>query len=359
MAPAIARTLGLFDGVERPAVDVLPRFLAGRSVLLVLDNFEQLLEAATEVAGLVRASPGSRFIVTSRAPLRVAGEQEYPVRPLAMDGRYAESAGSSDASTELFLDRARAVRPGWEPGPEAPLVNEICELLDGLPLGIELAAARLSLMPLRAIRDRLASHLPLPGSGPRDAPARQRTLEGAIQWSHDLLAPEDQRTLHQLAVFDGTFDAEQVAQVVLPTVGDGAAPDVLDRLTSLAERSLISRDLAPLGEDARLVASGIRFGMLRTVGAFAAARLVADGRRPMFGNGTPRRTGPRRGRRGSPEYRSAAAVARPFARDDANLRAALRWSIATGDVERAQRLIAALWRYWLLNGRSVRGRRLG
>jgi tetratricopeptide (TPR) repeat protein len=157
-------------------------------------------------------------------------------------------------------------------------------------------------------------------------------------------------------VFDGAFDAEQVARVVLPTVVDGGTPDVLDRLISLAERSLISRDLSPLGDDARLEASGIRFGMLKTVQSFAAARLVADGREADV-----------RERHAQAYVELAEAAARHLntgrqppwldrlARDDANLRAALRWSIATGDVERAQRLIAALWRYWLLAGRLAEG----
>ena len=217
VATAIARSLGLFDGVERPAAEALPGYLAGRSLLLVLDNFEQVVDAAGDVAALLRASPGSRFIVSSRAPLHVAGEQEYPVRPLPVD----EAGEPADASTRLFIDRARAVRPGWEPGPDASIVTEICQLMDGLPLGIELAAARLSVLPIAAIRDRLASRSPLPGSGPRDAPARQRTLDGAIEWSHDLLTPTDQRTLHALGVFEGTFDAHQAELVI----GPGAAPE--------------------------------------------------------------------------------------------------------------------------------------
>ena len=358
VAAAIARTLGLFDGAERPAAEALPAFLAGRSLLLVLDNFEQVLGAAGEIAALLRASPGSRMIVTSRAPLRVAGEQEYPVRPLPVAGAVDGTGGPTDASIRLFVDRARAVRPGWDPGADAPVVAEVCSLLDGLPLGIELAAARLSILPIGAIRDRLASRAPLPGSGPRDAPARQRTLEGAIEWSHDLLTPDDQRTLHELGVFEGTFDAMQVTRVAAADpAGDRAG--VVDRLVSLAEQSLISRDLASLGEDARLEATGIRFGMLTTVQAFAAARLGADGRDDEV-----------RGRHAQAYLELAEAAATHLRsarqpvwldrliRDDANLRAALRWSIATDDVDTAQRLLAAQWRYWLLDGRLGEGSRL-
>ena len=346
VATTIARALGLFDGVDRPAGEALPAYLAGRSLLLVLDNFEQVIDAAGDVASILRASPGSRIIVTSRAPLHVAGEQEYPVRPLAVD----EADGRSDASTRLFVDRARAVRPGWDPVTDAALVTEICQLMDGLPLGIELAAARLSVLPIAAIRDRLASRSPLPGSGPRDAPARQRTLEGAIEWSHDLLAPGDQRLLHDLGAFEGTFDAHQVALVTGPGAVGGSDP--IDGLVTLAEQSLIARDLGSLGEDARLEATGIRFGMLKTVQGFASERLIADGREAEIRD--------RHGR----AYLALVEAAQPnlnsarqppwldrLARDDANIRAAIRWSVAAGEVEVGQRFLAATWRYWLLTGR--------
>ena len=145
----IARTLGLFDGVERPAAEALPSFLADRSMLLVLDNFEHLLDAAGEVAALVRMSPASRIVVTSRAPLHLGGEQEYPVRPLTIGARCGRRRSGLDAAPQLFVDRARAVRPDWEPGPDMPIVVEICALLDGLPLGIELAAARVVVAPAR------------------------------------------------------------------------------------------------------------------------------------------------------------------------------------------------------------------
>ncbi len=350
VATAIARSLGLFDGVERPASAALPGFLAGRSLILVLDNFEQVLDAGGEIGALLRVSPGSRFIVTSRSPLHLAGEQEFPVRPLALDDAVDKGEARVDASVRLFIDRARAVRPGWEPGKDAPVVAEVCRLLDGLPLGIELAAARLSILPIEAIRDRLASRAPLPGTGPRDAPARQRTLEGAIEWSHDLLTPDERRALHALGVFEGTFDAQQVERVIGPD--DAAGADAVDRLVALAEQSLISRDLASLGADARLEGSGIRFGMLRTVQGFAAARLAADGREAGIRD------------RHALAYLELVEAAKPhlnsgrqppwldrLARDDANIRAAIGRSIATGQVEMGQRFLAALWRYWLLQGR--------
>ena len=146
----------------------------------------------------MRASPGARIIVTSRAPLHIAGEHELPVAAAARRRRgpvHRSGAGRA---------------PGWEPGDDAPVIAEICSLLDGLPLGIELAAARIGSLPPVGIRDRLAARLPLPGQGVRDAPARQRTLDAAVAWSHDLLDARLQRLLHELAVFEGGFDVEQV-----------------------------------------------------------------------------------------------------------------------------------------------------
>jgi predicted ATPase/class 3 adenylate cyclase len=350
----IARTLGLFDGVDRSAADALPAFLAGRSMLLLLDNFEHVLDAATDVAALVRVSPGSRFIVTSRSPLHLGGEQEYPVRPLGTTGALDGLGPNLDPATRLFVDRSRAVRPDWEPGSDLPVIVEICALLDGLPLGIELAAARMSLLPPSAIRDRLAARLPLPGSGPRDAPARQRTLEGAIDWSHDLLTSDEQAALHALAVFEGTFDVAQAEPVIADT--GAAAGDALERLLALGDHSLIARDQAPIGDAGKLVGSGIRFAMLRTVQAYALRRLEADGREADH----------RRRHAGAYLVLAEAAAPHLFAAgqppwidrltlDQPNLRAALRWSIDSGETELALRLVAASWRFWQTTGRLAEG----
>jgi predicted ATPase/class 3 adenylate cyclase len=331
----IARTLGLFDGPERPAADGLARYLADRSILLVLDNFEHVLGAAGDVASILRASVGSRVVVTSRSPLHITGEQEYPIRPLAV--------GSATCNV-LFQQRARAVRPGWEVGADTGLVEEVCGLLDGLPLGVELAAARISLLPVRAIRDRLAARLPLPGSGPRDAPDRQRTLDGAIAWSHDLLGSAEQRLLHDLSTFDGSFDVEQAGLV--------SDSDVFDGLATIVDQSLVARESGEGG-------SGTRFRMLQTIRAFAQARLIAEGREQEV-----------RGRHAI-AYLELAEHAAPYlpgtdqarwldrlSLDDANLRTAIRWAIDAGRVEIALRLVAALWRYWQLDGHLVEGRGL-
>lgn len=330
---AIARAMGLFDGPERSAADALLPYLADRSALLVLDNFEHLMGATADVGAILRASPDTRLVVTSRSPLRIGGEQEYPIRPLE-----TSASGATD-SVDLFVERASRVRPGFEPGADTAIVAEICELLDGLPLGIELAAARTSMLPLSAIRERLATRLPLPGPGLRDVPDRQRTLEGAISWSYALLAPERQRLLRELAVFDGGFDLEQVSAI------QGGA-DVLDGLLDLVDQSLLIRE--PGGE--------IRFRMLRTVGTFALRELEAEGRIPELT------------RRHALAYLALAETAAPhlpggdqpkwldrLGVDHANLRAAMRWSIEAGDVDVALRLLAGLWRYWQLGGHLADG----
>src|SRR4051794_23084233 len=328
----IARAVGLFDGPGRPASDALGHYLKDRAVLLVLDNFEHLLDAAPDVASILSASPGSRILVTSRAPLRVTGEQEYPLDPLG------------DACVRLFLERAGAVRPGWDPGPDGPVVEEVCALVDRLPLGVELAAARVAHIPLTAVRDRRAAPLPLPGSGPRNVPDRQRTLAGAIAWSHELLPPSSQRALHDLAVFEGGFDLDQ-AEAVIETDGDA-----LDVLVDLVDQSLVQRDVPDAS------GAGVRFRLLETIRGFALDRLREDGREAaarrrhamaylaLAESAAPNLPGP-----DQPRWLDRLTVDYP------NLRAAVRWSIEAEEVALAQRFVAALWRFWQQSGRLVDG----
>jgi predicted ATPase/class 3 adenylate cyclase len=357
----IARTIGLFDGPERAAANGLLPYAADRSLLFVLDNFEHLLDATGEVTTLLRASPASRVIVTSRAPLRIAGEHEFPVRPLTRaDGDptvATHELSPQDDAVRLFVDRAQAVRPDWQPESQLPVVREICHLLDGLPLGIELAAAPMSLLPAAAIRDRLAARMPLPGSGPRDVPVRQQTLDAAIGWSYDLLSPEHRRFLDQLSVFDGGFDADQAAAVA--TFGDPVTVDVLDGLMSLADQSLVLRDPDPRAEAMAGTATGIRARLLSTIQAFAARRLVADG---------TERAVRRLHALAYLDLAEAAATNLPgpdqprwldrLALDHANLRAALRWAIDSGEMDIALRFLPALWRFWQLDGHLHEGRSL-
>ncbi len=345
VAPLVARTIGLFDGTVRSAIEALPTFVADRSMVFVVDNFEHVLEAAGVVGDLVRWSPGSRVVVTSRAPLHLGGEQEYPLGPLS-------TGPDGNAAGRLFLERAQAVRPGWDPGSDGPVVAEICALVDGLPLGVELAAARVSLLPPATIRDRLAAHLPLPGTGVRDAPARQRTLERAVAWSHDLLPADLQARFHRLAVFEGGFDVEQAGPVMrdpdaAPTGDDG---DVLDDLARLADENLIARDPSTVG---------VRFRLLRTIQSFATARLVGDGDEPAV----RRRHADaflalaREAQRHESDADRAAWLDR-LATDEANLRTAVLWAIDAGEADLAMQLVAALWRFWQADGHLTEGRQL-
>jgi predicted ATPase/class 3 adenylate cyclase len=337
----IARTLGLFDGSSSSATETLPRFAAERSMLLVLDNFEHVMDAAPAASELVRASPGSRVIVTSRAPLHLAGEHEFPVAPLALDGL-------DGAARRLFVERARAVRPGWDPELESAVVDEICRLVDGLPLGIELAAARVSVLPLPAIRDRLAANLKLPGGGSRDAPQRQQTLEATVAWSHDLLTPGLQRRLHRLSVFEGSFDADQAGPITAD--GEESVTAALDDLVELVDQSLIERDPSN---------AGIRFRLLRTIQSVAAARLADDGDEQAVR------------RRHAEAFLALALKAREheatvdrgewidrLAADEPNLRAAVHWAIESDEAVLALELVAALWRFWQVDGHLVEGREL-
>jgi len=338
----VARTVGLYDGVAGAAADRLEDHLADRTTLLILDNFEQVLEAAGTVSDLLRAAPRLAVVVASRAPLRIAGEQEFPVGPLA--------GGEADGN-RLFLERARAVRPDLRlSAADEAAVAEICRLLDGLPLGIELAAARVGTLPIPAIRDRLASKLPLPGSGPRDLPTRQRTLDDAIAWSYDLLEPPVRRLLERIGVFAGSFDLAQAEAVCSPN--DERGIDVLDGLGRLAEHSLLYRDDGA-GD------TGIRFRALETVRTFALGRLRSAGELDAIRD------------RHAEAYLALAERAAPFlpggtqatwivqlAADDANLRAALLRVIARGDADAALLGVAHLWRYWLLSGRLNDGKQL-
>jgi predicted ATPase/class 3 adenylate cyclase len=345
VGPLVARTIGLFDGPTRSAVEALPGFLADRSILLVMDNFEHVLEAAGVVTDVLAASPRSRVLVTSRSPLHFAGEQEYPLGPLA-------NASPDDPAVRLFVERARSVRPDWGPGDDARVVAEICSLVDGLPLGVELAAARVALLPPTAIRDRLAARLPLPGPGTRDAPARQRTLEAAVGWSHDLLPPALQRRFHRLAVFEGGFDLDQAGPVVLDPTGDaaGAGDGILEDVARLADESLVAGDPS---------AVGVRFRLLETIRAFGAARLAADGDEAAVR------------RRHAAAFLALAQAAQGeesaatypawldrLSADETNLRAAVGWTIEAGEADLAMRLVASLWRFWQADGHLTEGRRL-
>jgi len=265
----IAQALGVRDVGSRPIVDTLKEYLRARSVLLLLDNFEQILPAASVVADLLAACPGLAVLATSREPLRLRGEHEFAVPPLALpDARQATTPKvvSDSPAVALFVQRARAVRADFVLSDEnAGAVAEVCARLDGLPLAIELAAARVRLMAPEAMARRLGRRLPLLVGGARDLPARQQTLRGAVDWSHDLLDEQERRLFRRLSVFVGgwTLDA---AEAVCDADGD---LDALGGLDSLVSKSLVRQDADARGEP--------RFAMLETIREYALERLAASG----------------------------------------------------------------------------------
>jgi predicted ATPase/class 3 adenylate cyclase/DNA-binding CsgD family transcriptional regulator len=325
VVPTVARTLGLGEREDEP-VAALARLLRERQFLLVLDNFEHVLEASPFLVDLIGACPELKVLVTSRARLRLSGETECVLAPL-----------TADAAATLFLDRARAANPGLELGEAGLLaVAEICVALDGLPLAIELAAARTKLLPPEAMRERLGQRLELLTAGPRDLPARQQALRDTLDWSHGLLDADDQRLFARLGVFAGGFTFESAEAVC--NAG-------LDDVALLVDNSLVYKD-------------GERFGMLETIREYARDKLEASGdedgsRRAhaahylaFAGAAVPELTGP-----------DQALWLKRLESDHDNLRAAIRYSLDAGSAETALRLASALWGFWLARGYLGEGRR--
>ena len=282
----IASALGVREQPDRPLLASLQAHLRDRRLLLVLDNFEQLQAGAPLVAQLLEAAPDLVVLVTSRERLHLRGEQEYPVPPLGLPD--AASLSHLDALTQydavaLFIRRAQAVRPDFEiDNLSAPAVAGICARLDGLPLAIELAAARVKLLDPEAILRRLEGSLSLLTSTTRDLTERQRTLRGAIDWSHDLLDPTERILFRRLGIFVGGCSIERAQEIC---DGDGRLGiDMLDGLTSLTDKSLLRR-LNPVDGEPRV-------GMLETVREYA---LRAADRQPGLGGRAPPLRGPVRG----------------------------------------------------------------
>ena len=343
----LAAAFGLVSGSGGTVESRLRAFLAARSLGLIVDNMEQVLGAAPLLPELLRASRGLIIVVTSRAPLRVAGEQEYPVQPLPAPGAGdgVDAALANDA-IRLFVDRAERVRPGYRLVTEdVEPIAEICRRLDCLPLGIEIAASRMALLPARDIAERLGRRLDLPGGGSRDAPERQRTLQAAIAWSYDLLEDSERRLLERLSVFAGSFGTVE-AEAVADRAGD-LGIDIIDGISTLAEHSLVQP--APSSFVAR-------FRLLSTVRMFAADRLAARG----DGDEVRRmhaRTYLAIAEEIAPQLPAPGQVALHdrLAQEHDNLRAAVDWAISSGEVDLAQRLAAAQWRFWQGRGHIEEG----
>jgi len=249
----------------------LKTYLSDKRLLLLMDNFEQVAEAAPTVAELLEASPGLKVLATSRERLRLSGEHEYPVPTLRLPD--PDRPTSLDAlpgydAVALFVERALAAKPDFELGEEnAVAVAEICRRLDGLPLAIKLAAARIKLLPPRAMLEQLHRRLEVLVGGARDAPGRQKTLRGTLQWSHELLSEPEQRLFGRLGVFVGGCSLEAARTVCGPP--EGPEGELLEGLEALIDKSLLRGEEGPGGE--------ARFAMLETIREYAAERLAASG----------------------------------------------------------------------------------
>jgi predicted ATPase/class 3 adenylate cyclase len=345
----IASALHFREGSSgRPILEILTDHLRDRNALLVLDNFEQVLSGADTVAVVLRAAPRVRGLATSRAPLGLSGEQEFPVPPLDLPdpgGDPAVLRGSE--AVALFEQRAAAVDPSFALSAETlPIVAEICARLDGLPLAIELAASRIRLFPPRSLLEQLDRRLATLVGGPRDVPVRQRTLEAAIAWSHDLLDEPARALFRRLSVFAGGWTPEAAPEVVDPGREFGEVVAVLEQLLL---HSLVQ--WTGDHEEGRL-------RMLETIREFGLVRLDESGETEdvrlrhakrfleLAEKAEPHLTGP--------EQRRWLDL---LSREHDNLRAGLGWAIEGGRGEIAVRLGGSLWRFWYARGHLDEGRR--
>lgn len=348
VAPTVARAAGVVETGDTPVLESLAAALRWSETLLVLDNFEHVLAAAPFVSELLALCPRLKVLVTSRALLRVAGEHALPVPPLGLPD--PEAPASLDrivrsAAVQLFAQRGQAVNPSFElVSGNAPLVADICQRLDGVPLAIELAAARVTHLALPTLRERLERRLPLLTGGGRDRPLRLQTMRDAIAWSHDLLSPAEQILFRRLAVFfDGcTLEAAEAVS------GDGFS-SVLDVIATLVETSLLRTETGPHGTT--------RYRMLETLREFAEERLVASGEVETV-------------RTQHAAYFLAVAERYELAEllpdgnqvlalleaEHANFRAALAWLEERAEAGAYLRLTAALGNFWSEHGYYQEGR---
>lgn len=330
--PAIARAVGVAEGGD-PFTALLD-LLRDRDQLLLLDNAEHLLDAWPEVATLAAACPGLRILVTSRIPLRVRGEVLFPLTPL-----------DADAAAQLFTTRAAAVAPGVAIAADDPDVAQLCHRLGGIPLAIELAAARVRLLTPAAILTRLDEVMAAEGA--RDLPPRQRTMRAAIDWSFELLSPAEQAAFPRLAVFVGGFTIEAAAAVLTGPDGAGNALGLVD---ALVEQSLVIAEPAGAG--------GPRFRMLEPVAQYALTRLapedeqVARDAHLQFFADLAAHYEP--SLRGEGTVQTLAVIEL----EHANLVAAVEWSLASGQADRGGWLGWHLWLFWWVRGALREGRRL-
>jgi predicted ATPase/class 3 adenylate cyclase len=349
VGPTIRQTLGLPEQPGTPAIGTVIEQVRTSEILLVLDNLEQVLPAASAIAELLARTEKLKLLVTSRAPLRISGEQELPVPPLRLPApadRDDTGLVSQSEAVALFMQRALTVRPDFElTSANARAIVEICERLDGLPLAIELAASRIRMLPPEALLARLSRRLDLLHSSAPDRTDRQRTLRGTIEWSHDLLDPSVRALFRRVAIFLGGFGLEAVEGVV-PSAG-ATSEDVLDGLSVLVDQSLV-RQVEVVGEP--------RFTLLETIRDYGLERLAEAGELELIGQAHARLFLDLAIRL-SPEYTRGEAALDRTEREHDNIRAAIRWAAEHDEVELALAASGALWRFWHFRGHLREGRR--
>ncbi len=351
VAAAIAHALGFRETAGDLYPNSLTQQLADKRILLVLDNFEQVVAAAPLAAELLTKCPWLQILVTSRVSLHVRAERQFRVAPLALPPLAAGAKPEQlleYSSVQFFVDRAQSVEPNFDPSPQDAIAcAQICARLDGLPLAIELVATRVDLLSPQELLAQIEQRLALLTQGPRDLPARHQTLRGAIDWSYDLLDAAEQELFARLAVFVGGWRIEMAHAIC----GQGITKPVLTgALSRLADSSLVVNERDSDGES--------RWSMLETIREYAAERLtIAEQteetakRHAQFflafaESAAPYLTGPQQ-----VEWLSR------LDRDQDNLHAALQWAVEHGQAELALRLGGALWRYWYIQGRLSEGPR--
>ena len=352
VAALIVSTLGIMEKGGKTIEDTLKEFLRDKRILLLLDNFEQVITAAPLAAQLLRECPHLKLLVTSRAPLRVGGEHEFPVPPLTLPNPEQLPSVTillNNPAVALFVQRAQAVRPDFVVDKEnARAVAEICIRADGLPLALELAAVWIRIMSPELMLKRMEKRLGLLTAGPRDVPARQKTLRNTIAWSYDLLDPTLKKIFRRTAIFKGGFslDAAETLCVSSPDIG----VDIPDSLTKLTEASLLR---------CIRIQDETRFDMLETIREFALEIL-----------GGSDELGPLKERfvefylalaeQSEPELRGPkqADWLSRLELEYENLQTALRWSLENDDTDRSFRFCSAMWRFWSIRGHLTEGRML-
>lgn len=348
--PTVAQALGLGEPVSSPTPDSLALAIGERRILLLLDNLEQVLEAAAGISVLLILCPGLAVLATSRMPLAVRGERVYPLDPLAVPsavGGTALPGALASPAVDLFVARAKDARPGFSLTVEnAAVVAEICIRLDGLPLAIELAAARVKLLNPQQVLERLEQRLPFLTGGARDLPTRQRTLRDAIAWSYDLLTPDERLLFGRMGIFVGGCDVMSVEAVCNP----GGRHDVVGVLESLLDGSLLRLDSAH---------DEPRYLMLETIREFAVGRLAAGGEHGAVAGRHAAYFGDMVRLAEAPLWTSGALEwmgVFGLETNEANIRAALDWLSSNDPVGHA-RMAGVLGMYWYEYGHLKEGRR--